>query len=197
MSDGTQNDRVPGRRSKAIRGLYLVVVLLGVWTIGTMVYLSNEVDPGWDGMFLYTCLAFGWAFTAVAFQNSRRAQPNPVALWFSFGLFVLFGLGAFFGIMGYWLVMEDEIYPTTFITLLLVVVTSGVMLYSITEMLPREDRPAPATQGLAPPPVEPTTAPLAAGWHADPTGSHAERFHDGHRWTGRVRDGDVVGQDPL
>lgn len=37
----------------------------------------------------------------------------------------------------------------------------------------------------------------AAGWHPDPAGRHQFRWWDGGRWTGRVCDGNVVGDDPL
>lgn len=35
------------------------------------------------------------------------------------------------------------------------------------------------------------------GWHADPSGRHQFRWWDGVRWTGRVCDGNVVGDDPV
>jgi uncharacterized membrane protein YhaH (DUF805 family) len=39
--------------------------------------------------------------------------------------------------------------------------------------------------------------PPAAGWHADPTGRHEYRYHDGAVWTDHVADQGQPAQDPL
>lgn len=176
-----------GEKTQALRGLYGAVALLAAGTIGTAWYLAVEEDPGWDGVFLYTALAFGWAFAAVGFNNLKRTVPNRGALWFSFGLYCLFGFGAFFGILAYWLIAYDEVYPLTFLTLVHAVATSAAMVYAIMAMT----RSAPASMSEA------ASMLHGPGWHADPTGAHEQRFHDGERWTSRVRDGDMVGTDRL
>jgi len=38
--------------------------------------------------------------------------------------------------------------------------------------------------------------PLAGVWNADPFGRHDQRWHDGTRWTEKVRSGPISGIDP-
>lgn len=53
--------------------------------------------------------------------------------------------------------------------------------------------PPPAARPL--PPAAPAAP--AAAWHADPSGRHEQRYHDGSAWTDHVVDGGVQSTDPV
>lgn len=56
------------------------------------------------------------------------------------------------------------------------------------------------TQPIAPaaglPAGTPPPPPAPAGWHADPTGRHGHRYHDGSDWTDQVSNDGVASTDP-
>ena len=39
-----------------------------------------------------------------------------------------------------------------------------------------------------------SNAPLPAAWYRDPSGRHERRWWDGHAWTDKVADGEVVAE---